>query len=56
MKQLSVVNMADGVVFTALHFLCNLQMGSISLCFALHYAGKAWQGQKHNLIGNICKL
>jgi hypothetical protein len=48
--------MAPGAVFTTLHFLRNLRMGTISESGLQHYSGKAWQRRTLQLIWGIRKL
>jgi hypothetical protein len=51
----------SGAVFTTLHMDCNLQMGPISLRFALHKAWKDLSGtntltnRKHSLVMKCCE-
>jgi hypothetical protein len=40
-----VVNVTPGAIFATLHFLCHLQMGSISLRDTLQWARKVCQKQ-----------
>ncbi len=55
LKLQSVVMMILGAIFTTLHFICNLQISPIC-CSVIHHAGKAYQGQIHQLNGPILKL
>jgi hypothetical protein len=54
-RKWNAVNMTQGVIFTTVHFLRNLQMGPKSKIFALHWSGKASQVRTLQLIGLIHK-